>query len=118
MTRAERRRQLRESNETVYHLTAKQIADIKENAYQEAFKKAYEDKNKRINKGAKQATSHAFAYLIGITVEVMSEEFGWNQEDCNWLVEKMLEKYNSTDDIQSLITSVRELSGMILELED
>lgn len=113
MNRSERRREKREKSYTLDDLIS-----ARREAYRQAFIDAYADKNKKIDAGAKQATSHAFAYLVGITVKIMAEEFKWNQEECEWMVEKMLEEYNNINDVEVMKEYINKYSGMTMELED
>lgn len=113
MNRSERRR---ESREKMYSLD--DLISVRRDAYEQGYKEAFADKNKRINEGAKEATSHAFAYLVGITVKVMAEKHDWQQAECEELVEDMLNEYNTIDSIEAMKACVEVYSGMRLELED
>lgn len=97
MNRAQRRRLKREAykDEPIY--------EIKQSDYF-AISQKY----------SKIATHEAFAYLAGIAVELMAEEFDWNVEDCNWLVQKLTERYNAIDNLDALIESTRQKSGMVI----
>lgn len=68
-------------------------------------------------KHARRATSEAFAYMVGIVVEVMHEEFGWDEQGCEWIVDKLLEKYDSTHDLEKLTKNTQKLSGMKLVID-
>ena len=65
-------------------------------------------------KYAKKSTHEALTYLIGIAVEIMHDEFDWNQEECAWLVQRITDKYNAIDNLDVLIESIRQKSGMVV----
>lgn len=118
MTRAERRRQQREQNVTKYELTAREIADIKENARMEALAELQATRSKDVRIGTRKAMNHAVIHLLGHIVEILHEELEWDKEDCDWFIDKFREKYNGTDDLLSLIMKIEEYSNMVVEVEE
>lgn len=88
------------------------------NAEERAKKDAKAEMLPQIKEGASAATSHAFAYLVGIVINIMSGDFNWNMEECNWMVERLLEEYNKTTDIKQLLKDIEEKSGCKLELDE
>lgn len=94
------------------------IDGVVANAEQRAYKKARTDMATHIKEGAAAATSHAFTYLIGIVVNIMADDFSWTQEECNWMVERMLEEYNKQTEIEHLLKDIETKSGVVLELDE
>ena len=88
------------------------------NAEERAKKDAKAEMLPQIKEGASAATSHAFAYLVGVTINIMAGDFNWNMDECNWMVERMLEEYNKTTDIKQLLKDIEEKSGCKLELDE
>lgn len=99
-------------------VTQEWIDGVVANAEQRAYKKAKEDMLPAIREGAKAATSHAFTYLIGIVVNIMADDFNWTEEECNWMVDRLLAEYNEQTEIEHLIDDVAKKSGVRLELDE
>lgn len=120
MNRSLRRRMKREKeNETKYYtLTARELDAMRENAFKDAKRELDANLDSRIRSGAHAATTNAFVYLCGIIVKIMHDDFHWEKDELNGLVDRILEEYNSTDDLLELIDITERYSGYKLELEE
>lgn len=113
-----RRRKEREKLKKPKKVTREVTQEYLDGMVANAVKDAKADMLPQIKEGASAATSHAFAYLVGIVVNIMADDFEWNMEECNWMVERVLEKYNECRDIKQLLKDIEDKSGVKLELDD
>lgn len=108
MNRAERKRAIREAEKekTKYTLTAKQIAEVKDNAYREAEAELIQKYEARLKDLQKVAVNRAVLYVIGISMEIFAEECGWTKEDTHNYFERIRYEYNTSPDLLRAITNI------------
>lgn len=52
----------------------------------------------------KAYTENAFVYMAGIVGRVMHDEFNWEEDECEWLEDKLLAMCNCTEDVAELLS--------------
>lgn len=110
----------KKKEEAIYHLTAREIAGIKQNAEYEALKKMKASRKADVKRGSIQARNEAYIYFLGVAAIVMHDEYKWDIEQTSELLEHLVETYNNTEDLLSLLVKTNEYSGWDItpELDD
>lgn len=108
MNRAERKRAIREAEKekVTYTLSAKQIAEVKDNAYREAEAELIPKYEARLKDLQKVAVNRAVLYILGISMEIFAEECGWTKEDTHNYFERIRYEYNTSPDLLRAITNI------------
>lgn len=108
MNRAERKRAQREAEKekVTYTLTAKQIADMRANAYDEAKKLLIPQYEKRLKDLQKVAANRAILYVLGVSMEIFAEECGWTLTDTHNYFERIRYEYNIGPDLLQALTNI------------
>ena len=124
MTRAERKRLEREQakENVTYTLTAKQIADIRENAYNEAkaeLTKVYDKQwfryydrfEERVLDAQTVSTNRSLVYILGCGVDVLTRKFGFNKKQNHKWFDEVRLLFNEGPAFDDMITKIADLSG-------
>lgn len=119
MSRADRRREKREQEKTtiLYHLTAKQMNDIRENTFNECEAELTKRYDKKLKALQQVAVNRALMYVLGLCTKMLYEECNWSMEECNYFFEWVRQNFNLGTAMREQIANIAKYTGIEIDLD-